>query len=380
MRKINVGIVGMGFVGPIHMEALQRLNCVNIAIAEANREKAKKTAEIFNVNKYYSSWEDMVNDPEIEVVHICAPNNLHYDIAKTAISLGKHVVCDKPLTLNIKQSEELVELARKKNVVNAVTFNMAYYPLVQQAKSMVLQQELGRINYVQGYYLQDWLFYSTDYNWRVESKYQGASRIVGDIGVHCLHMIQEIIGQRIVEIYADFNTFHKTRMKPTTEVATYTEASADQEYHEIEVDTEDQATLLLKFDGGTKGVFIGGQVFAGRKNRIGWELYGSKMSLAWNGEEPNQLWIGNRSIANQILMKDISLVDKNVGSLCNFAGGLQEGYSETWKNLMSNIYQAILDGKPNNNYPTFEDGLSLQRVVDAAVDSSRLKQWVSITY
>lgn len=380
MRTINAGIVGMGFVGPIHMEALRRLNYVDIAIAEADSEKAKKVAELYSVKKYYGRWEDMVNDPQIEVIHICAPNNLHYDIAKTAISLGKHVVCDKPLTLNLRQSEELVALARTKQVVNAVTFDMAFYPLVQQAKLTVLQQELGRINYVQGHYLQDWLFYNTDYNWRVESKYQGASRIVGDIGVHCLHMIQEVIGQRIVEIYADFNTFHKTRMKPTTEVATYSEASADQEYHEIEIDTEDQATLLLKYDGGTKGVFIGGQVFAGRKNRIGWEIYGSKKSLGWNGEEPNQLWIGNRSGANQILMKDFSLVDQDIGSLCNFAGGLQEGYSETWKNVMNNIYQTILDGKPNNNYPTFEDGLALQRVVEAAVESSKTNQWVSIKY
>jgi predicted dehydrogenase len=377
MRTIKAGIIGMGFIGPIHLEALRRLHNVDIAIASSNAERAKIAGEKYGVKKCYGNWEDLVRDPEIEVIHICTPNDLHYPIAKLAISLGKHVVCDKPLTLDQKQSEELVELAEKAQVVNSVTFNTFFYPMVQQAKIIVENGELGRINYLQGYYLQDWLSCDTDYNWRVEAKYQGPSRVVGDIGVHCLFMLQSIIGQKITEIYSDFNTFIEKRKKPLGRVTTY-QSNKDVPCEEIDVDTEDQATLLLNFDKGTKGVFIGGQCFAGRKNRLGWEIYGSQKSLAWNGEEANELWIGNRFSANGLLMKDFNLLDKEAASMCDFGGGTIEGFGETWKNLMKNIYKAVSEGQHNDSYPSFKDGLQMQKVVDAAAESHRLGKLVKV--
>jgi len=376
MRKIKAGIIGVGFIGPIHMEGLRRLGH-DVAICEANETLAKESASRYGVDEYYSDWNNMIQDPSIDVIHVCAPNHLHYPITMAALEAGKHVVCDKPLSLNIKECEEMARKAKEVGVVNAVTYDMCMYPMIKQAAAMVRNGEIGKINYVQGYYLQDWLFYDTDYNWRVESKFQGESRIVSDIGGHCLHMIMEIIGQDICEVFADVNTFHKTRKKPAKEVATFAKIT-DAEVNDIEIDTDDQATVLLRFCNGAKGVFTGGQVFAGRKNRVGWEIYGDKKSIAWNGEEPNQIWIGNRDTANGLLMKDYNLVDESVSSYCSFSGGLQEGYSETWKNLMNNIYAAITEGKQGTNYPTFEDGLKMERIVEATVKSSRENKWVSV--
>ena len=204
----------MGFVGPIQMEAVRRLNFVDIAIAGSSDIRAKEAADKYCVRKYYGDLQSLVRDPEIEVVHICTPNDLHYPIAKLALSLGKHVVCDKPLTLDQKQSAELVELAEKAKAVNAVTFNASFYPMIQQARLMAESGAIGKINYLQGYYLQDWMLYDYDYNWRVEAQYQGTSRVVGDIGVHCLYMLQLITGQKISEVYSDFNRFIEKRKKP----------------------------------------------------------------------------------------------------------------------------------------------------------------------
>lgn len=377
MKRIKAGIIGMGFVGPIQMEAVRRLNFVDIAISGSNQERARQAAEKYGVEKYYGDWVDLVQDPEIDVIHICTPNDLHYPIAKLALSLGKHVICDKPLTLDQKQSVELVELAKAAGVVNAVTFNTSFYPMIQQAKQYVQKGEIGKINYLQGSYLQDWMLYDTDYNWRVEAKYQGDSRVVGDIGVHCLYMLQTITGQKITEVYADFNTFIDRRKKPLQKAATYSNKTGG-EFEEILVDTEDQATLLLKFDQGAKGVFVGSQCCAGRKNSLGWEIHGSEKSLSWNGEEPNKLFLGNRFKANEILMKDFNLLDGEAAGLCDFAGGIQEGYAESWKNIMKTIYKAILEGKHNDSYPSFKDGLQIQRVVDASVRSSRENKWIKI--
>ena len=380
MKRVKVGIIGMGFVGPIHLEALRRLGFVDVAIAESNYERAKTAAIKYNISEFYGDWNDLLNDSGIEVVHICAPNNLHYPIAKRAIELGKHVICDKPLTLNIKECQDLVRLTESRGIINAVTFNMLFYPLISQAKIIVGKGEIGKINYLQGYYFQDWLLYDTDYNWRVEASAGGNSRIIGDLGVHCISMIQDIIQQKVTEVYADFNTFLPTRKKPKGEIRTYEKSKGDTQYEDIKVDTEDQATLLMKFDGGAKGVFIGCQCSAGRKTKIGWEIYGSKKSLAWNGEEPNTLWIGNRSQSNQVLMKDFTLLDKPAATFCDFVGGLQEGYAETWKNLMKTVYSAILKGKHiENKYPTFKDGLYIQKVVDASFESSRSGKRISIS-
>jgi predicted dehydrogenase len=378
MKRIKAGIVGMGFIGPIHLEALRRLGYMDVCIATSNIESSKKSAEENNVSEYYSDWQELIEKSGIDVIHICTPNSLHYPIAKKAMEKGIHVICDKPLTLDIEEAKELTETAKQTGVINAVTFNTFYYPLVQQSATMIHNCQLGNINYLQGFYLQDWLLHDSDYNWRVESVYGGPSRVIGDIGSHCLFMIQKIIGQKIIKLYADFNTFVPSRKKPRGKIETY-QKNTDLNCEEIAVDTEDQATLLLEFDRGARGVFIGGQTFPGRKNKLGFEIYGSEKSLAWDAENPNFLQIGERSTANMVLMKDFNLLEQNAARMCDFTGGIQEGFAETWKNLMKVIYSAIQKGKHTEGvYPTFEDGLHMQKIVNASYNSSVMKQWVEI--
>ncbi|MHB8061986.1 MAG: Gfo/Idh/MocA family protein, partial [Ruminiclostridium sp.] len=182
MQKIKVGIIGTGFIGPAHIDALRRLGFVEVAaIADINEEVARQKAELLNVSKYYGDYHDLLRDREIQAVHICTPNYLHFQICKAAILAEKHIVCEKPLAINIKEAEELVYLADQRKVVSAVNFNLRFYPLVHQARAMVENGELGRIVAINGSYQQDWLLYETDYSWRLQPELSGESRAVADI-------------------------------------------------------------------------------------------------------------------------------------------------------------------------------------------------------
>ena len=318
MEKVNVGFVGAGLIGPIHMENLSRIPSIEIvALASRNQEYADKNAARLGIPKAYGKWEDLVADSDIDIVHITCPNRLHYPIAKACIDAGKHIVCDKPLTMDTAEARELVVMAKEANIVNAVTFNMGFYPMVQEARQMVADGEIGDFRMVYGRYCQDWLAKATDYNWRVEAAHSGKSRVVADIGSHWMQMVQMVSGKRITSVYGDATIFIPVRKKPLIDIPTYSEQELKPgEYEEIKVDTEDHATVMFKFEGGAKGVMVVFQLNAGRKNRIEWEICGSEKSLAWNGEEANQLWIGSRSGANRLLMKDGSLMNPEAAQVC----------------------------------------------------------------
>jgi predicted dehydrogenase len=384
MKRIKVGFVGAGFIGPVHMENLRRLGFVDIAaVAEINQETANKAAQKLSIPKAYDDWGKLVADPEISVVHISCANILHYPVAKACLEAGKNVVVDKPLTLDTAQAKELAELATEKKLVNAITFNMGFYPMVQEAKEIIAKNELGKIYMVSGRYLQDWLSKDTDYNWRVESKFQGKSRVVADIASHWMNMVQVVLGKKIVSVYGDTTIFIPVRKKPLIEIPTFSEQVLKEgEYEEIKVDTEDHATVLFKFEDGIKGVMIASQVCPGRKNRIEWEVSGSEKSISWNGEEPNQLWIGNRSKPNELRMKDPNLMNENARDYVNYPAGLPEGYGDAWKNIFSKIYNYIrAEGNKKNikpDFPTFKEGYDMMLIIDAILKSVELGEWVDI--
>ncbi len=386
MDKIRAGIVGTGFVGPLHIENLRRLGIAEVvAIAEMDQEKADHMAEKLGVRKAYGDWQKLVEDPEIDVVHITAPNKLHFPVAKAAIEAGKHVICEKPLTMDTKEAKLLVEMAKEKKVVNAATFNMAFYPMVRQAKEMVARSEIGRIFLAHGRYLQDWLSKDTDYNWRVESQFSGRSRVVGDICSHWMHMMQMILGRNITSVYADLTIFFPTRKKPLIEIPTHSEIELrPDQYEEIKIDTEDHATIMFNYEDGIKGVLIAAQVCPGRKQFIEWEINASEKSLGWNGEEPNSLWIGERSSSNKILMKDPNVLYENAREYANYSVGLAEGYPDSWKNLLMAVYKYIQDYNPANPakpvFPTFEDGYRIQTLIDAILESAATNKWVKVNY
>jgi predicted dehydrogenase len=383
---IKVGIVGLGFIGPIHIENLRRLGNIDIiALAEKNKDLAESAAARLDIPKAYTEWQSLVNDPEVEVVHITCPNILHYPIARACIEAGKHIVCDKPLTLDSKEARELAVLANKKKIVNAVTFNWGFFPMVQEARVMIENGKIGKTNFIYGRYGQDWLSKTSDYNWRVEARYQGKSRAVADIGSHWIQMAQLVLNKRVISVFGDMSTFIPERKKPTVEIPTFSESKINnQDYETIQVDTEDYASIMLEFEDKVKGLLMVCQVCPGRKNRVEWEIGGSEKSLHWNSETCNDLWIGHRDRPNEVFLKDANLADAKTKEYIQYSPGCVEGYSETWKNIFAKIYNYIkTEGFKNSkvpDFPTFEEGYRIQLIVDSILKSAESKKWVNIEF
>ena len=380
-QTIGVGVAGTGFIGPAHVEGLRRNGIQVLGLAEQTREKAEQKAAEMGIPRIYDSLEAMLADPDIDIVHLATPNLLHHPHAKAALLAGKHVVCEKPLAMTSAQSAELVKLAAEKKLVNAVNFNIRMYPIVQQARSMVQSGEIGDLFILQGSYLQDWLLFPTDWNWRLEPDLGGTLRAVGDIGSHWLDLLTFITGLRVEEVYADFQTFHKTRKKPAKPVETFTgKLLQPSDYIDQPIYTEDYATIMLHYENGVSGVVTVAQVCSGRKNRIYFEINGSKSSLVWDGERPNELWIGNRTEPNQLLMKDPSLLSPEARETAAYPGGHNEGFPDTFKQLYKKIYNYIFNGdfsrKPD--FPTFADGHYEMVLCEAIERSAKEKVWVKI--
>jgi predicted dehydrogenase len=382
LKPIKVAVAGVGFIGPVHIESLRRAGGVEVvALFHPFENEAAEKAAAMGIPKYFTDYDQMVRESDFECVHICTPNNLHYPMAKKALEAGRHVVCEKPLATTVKEAEELLALAKKKGLVHAVSFNLRYYPLVRQMRAMREKGELGRIYSIMGSYLQDWLFYETDYNWRLEPDKSGDSKAIADIGSHLIDLIEYVSGNSITEVMADFSTVHPTRKKPLKAVETYSgKVLAPEDYQDVPIKTEDFASVLLRFSDGSRGVVSVSQVAAGRKNRLYLEFNGSKISMAFNSEAPNELWIGKRNEANQLLMRDPSLVDKDVRSIISYPGGHNEGFGDTSKQLFRDIYAAVRTGKQpaQPSYPTFEEGLRELRLCDAIVESHRKQGWIKI--
>ena len=380
-QTIKAAIVGTGFIGPAHLEALRRIpNVEVVALVEVNQELADEKAKQLGIPRAYV-FADMLKQDDIDVVHICTPNFLHYSQAKAVLEAEKHVVCEKPLAISLQEAEDLVKIAKTTGLVNAVHFNLRYYPMVRQMKVMREKGELGEVYSIMGSYLQDWLFLQTDYNWRLEPDKSGDSRAIADIGSHLLDITEYVTGLKITAVMADFSTVHKTRLKPLKAIETYSgKMLTPEDYQEVPINTEDHATVLLRFDNGSKGSITVSQVNAGRKNRLNIEIAGSVSAFEFNSERPNELWIGKREKANEHLMKDPSLVHREVSSLVSFPGGHNEGFPDTSKQLFKEVYAAVAVGKQPEQptFPTFADGLRELLIGERIVESNKKQAWVTI--
>lgn len=379
---IRVGIVGSGFIGPAHLEALRRNNVSVIGLVRGDAESVSQKAEELGIPRAYSSYDDMLADPDIDVIHLTTPNYLHYPHAKAALEAGKHVVCEKPLAMNSQESAELVRIAEETGLVNAVNFNIRFYPMAQQARQMVQSGEIGDIFILQGSYLQDWLLLPTDWNWRLEPELGGTLRAIGDIGSHWLDLMTFITGLKVKEVYADFKTFYPVRKKPLKQLETFTgKLLTPEDFEEKSVTTEDYASVLLHYENGVRGILTVSQVSSGRKNRIYFEINGSKSSLVWNGERPNELWIGHRSEPNQVLMKDPSLLSPEARATASYPGGHNEGFPDTFKQLYTKVYDYILagDDAAEPDFPTFSDGHYEQVLCEAIERSAKEGKWIEVT-
>ncbi len=379
MAKIKTGVIGTGFIGPTHIEAVRRLGCAEVvALADVDEATAVKKAEELCVPKAYGNYKDLLNDGEIDVVHVCSPNNLHYKMAKEALEAGKHVLCEKPLTLNSTEARDLIETAKKSGRANAIHFNIRFYPVVTEAREMIRNGELGDILAINGSYQQDWLFLDTDYSWRLEPGLSGESRAIADIGSHWLDAVEYMTGQSVSKVCADFATFHKERKKPLKPIETYSgKMLKPEDYESVPIGTEDYATVLLRFNGGAHGSVTVNQVAAGRKNRIWFEIYGTKKGIAINTESPNEMWIGMRDTPNGLLLRDASLMHRETASIISYPGGHNEGFPDTIKQFARKFYGYIINGG-EPAFPTFEAGLRELVLCEAIVDSAKAEKWVSL--
>jgi predicted dehydrogenase len=381
MEKIKVGVIGTGFIGPVHIEALRRLRNVEVtALAECSNEDAKSKAKLLGIEEHYGDYKELLKQKDIKAVHICSPNYLHYEMAKESLEAGKHTICEKPLAVNAGEAQELVELAEKKGLVNAVNFNIRYYPLSRQIRTMVEKGDVGDILAVQGSYLQDWLFYQTDYNWRLEPGQSGRSRAIADIGSHWMDLIEYVSGLKIQELCADFATFHKIRKKPLKPVETYAgKVLKPEDYEDMPIETEDYASVLLRFANDAHGVMTVNQVAAGRKNRLFFELNGSKKSVSWESESPNKIWVGRRDGNNEIMMRDPSLVYPETMPLIDYPGGHNEGFPDTFKQIFKEVYAHISGEKSGEaGFPTFKDGLREIVLCETIMESNKKRSWIEV--
>lgn len=377
--NLRAAVIGAGFVGRAHIEALRRLGIPIQGVLGSSSARAQEASRALGIASAYPSLEELLSDASVDVVHVCTPNHLHFPETKAALQAGKHVMCEKPLAMNPKETAALVQLAREHGRVGAVTYNLRYYPLCQEAHALVKQGAIGRPQIVHGTYLQDWLLYPTDWNWRLDPALGGAMRAVADIGTHWLDLITWITGQKVKELCADLATVIPVRQRPKGPVETFAK-STDAAAEPVSMSTDDYGSILLHFDGGLRGVLTVSQVSAGRKNRLWFEIDGSEGSLAWDQEQPNVLWIGSRKAANRYLIKDPSLMSPEARGYAAYPAGHAEGYPDTFVQLFRDLYGYIAAGdfKAPRPFPTFENGHYEVQLCELIGSSSKERRWVEV--
>ena len=379
IADLSAAVIGTGFIGTVHVEELRRIGVQVRGVLGSTPERGAVRAQALGVRHAYPTLEAILDDPEVDVVHVTSPNHLHVPQSRAILGAGKHVVCEKPLALTAAQSAGLVEDAARSGLVNAVNFNQRFYPLHQHVRELVAEGGLGDVRFVTGHYFQDWLLLDTDWNWRLEPAVGGSLRAVGDIGSHWLDIVQFLTGLRIVEVMADMATFVGLRHEPRGPVETFsTERSADTV--EREMATEDVASILLRFDNGARGAVSVSQISAGRKNSLQWEIDGASGAAAWDSEMPDHLWLGHRERPNEILLRNPALMGPAGRAAAALPGGHVEGFGDTFGALFRAIYADILAGRPveRPSYATFADGHDEMLINDAVAQSARTGRWTSV--
>lgn len=374
-------VVGAGFVGPAHVEALRRNGVEVRGIAAASGTEAGEKARALNLPRAYADLEEVLGDAEVDVVHLAVPNHLHAPYALAALEAGKHVICEKPLAMTSGEARRMAEAARSSGKVAALAYNLRFYPLVREARERLRSGGAGRIFAVHGAYLQDWLQKDSDWNWRLEPEKGGELRAVADIGTHWLDLAESTTGLRVEALVADLATVWPERRRPSGPVETFSGKFGTRgELESVAVKSEDLAHILLRFAGGARGSLVVSQVAAGRKNSLTFEIDAEREALAWDSEEPNRLWIGSRDGPNALLAKDPSLLSASARSLSAYPGGHQEGYADTFRQFFAAVYDYIAAGnfRAPRDFPGFEDGLREALLCDAIVESSRRGAWVAV--
>ena len=378
LYQIGAAVVGTGFIGTVHIGALRRLG-VNIAgVLGSSPARGAARAAALGIVRTYDSLDEVLADPQVQVVHVTSPNVAHYGQVKQILAAGRHVICEKPLAMTSAQSTDMLALARASGKVAAVCYNTRFYPHNQQARGMVAAGELGDIRLISGHFHQDWLAKPTDWNWRLEAAEGGALRSVGDIGTHWVDLTSFIAGLRATAVFAELATFIPERQKPLGPVETFTTAQGATEPRRVV--TDDAAMILIRYPNGARGVMSTSQISRGHKGSLRWDIAGSAASAAWASEAPDNLWIGHRDAPNQILQRDPGLMNPMGAAASSLPGGHPEGFSDTFYALFRQIYSDVARGGPSpaSSYANFEDGHHEMLFCDAVLQSAKEGRWVDV--
>jgi predicted dehydrogenase len=379
LTDLRAAVVGTGFIGVVHVDALRRLGVQVLGVVGSSPERARAKSTPVPLPEPYESFEDMLADDRIDVVHLTTPNHLHHQQAHATLEAGRHVICEKPLAIDSNQSAELLELAEGSGLVHCTNFNIRFYPQCQQARALVADGRVGEVWNVHGGYLQDWLLLPTDWNWRLEPDKGGPLRAVADIGSHWLDLVQFVTGRRVTELFADLATTIPVRHRPAGDVETFA-AADDADRVDAPMSTEDLAHLLVAFEGGARGSAVISQVSAGRRNSLRFEVDGSAGSVFWDAERHEELWLGHRDRPNETLTRDPSLLEPEAARRTSLPAGHAEGFADTFKELYRTVYAAVAAGSmPDQpDFPTFADGHRANVLGDAVAASARDRRWVEV--
>jgi predicted dehydrogenase len=379
VSEIGAAVIGSGFIGTVHIEALRRIGVQVHGLLGSNLERGGERAARLGVARAYAGLDELLADERVEVVHVTSPNQLHYEQVCAILDAGRHVVCEKPLAMTSSESADLVRRAEESGRIAAVNFNIRFYPLNQHLRDAVAEGALGEPRFVTGHYFQDWLLLPTDWNWRLEPERGGALRAVGDIGSHWLDLTSFVTGLRVTDVMADLVTFIPVRQQPTGPVETFsTERASETVAREIR--TEDAATILLRYENGARGTVAISQLSAGRKNSLQYEIDGSTGAAAWDSEQPGQLWLGHRERPNEILLDDPALMSPAGRATAALPGGHVEGFADTFAALFRAVYADVCAGAMREAppYATFADGHEEMLVGDAVARSAGSGRWEGV--
>ncbi len=375
---LNAAVIGTGFIGTVHTQALRRLGVQVRGVLGSSAQRGANRATEMGVPRAYSDLDDLLSDDAVDVVHVTSPNHAHYAQVKAILQAGKHVICEKPLAMTSAQSAEMVEIARASGKIAAVCYNIRFYPLNQQAHGMVRDGGLGHIHFISGHYHQDWLAKDTDWNWRLNAEDGGKLRSVGDIGTHWVDLTSFITGLKAEAVMAELMTFIPERQKPVGPVETFSAAAGRTKT--VVVDTDDAAMIMIRYPGGARGVMSTSQINIGSKNSLRWDIAGASASAAWDSETPDHLFIGHRDRANEVLMRDFTLMNEIGTAAATLPPGHVEGFADSFFNFFRSVYADIKVGnrQKTSTWATFEDGHYEMCFCDAVVMSAREERWVPL--
>jgi predicted dehydrogenase len=378
-RSPGAAVVGTGFIGRVHVEALRRIGARVAGVLGSSAERTQAACRQFGLESAFESFDQILADPRVDVVHIATPNRWHFGQASRALRAGKHVLCEKPLAMTPQETAELVKLAQTSGLAAGVCYNVRFYPLCLEARQRVRAGALGTLWHVAGSYTQDWLLHETDFNWRVLRAEGGSLRAVADIGTHWLDLAQFITGLRVSAVCARLKTAHPTRMRPAGPAETFSGAASAPGREPVSILTEDCGAVLLEFESGQTGCLWVSQVTAGRKNRLFIEVAGRNAALAFDAQRPEELWVGRRDQPNELLERDPSIMSAAARAAADYPGGHAEGFPDTFKQLFRAFYAWVArGGQAPDAVPTFADGHHEARLCSAIERSHHERRWVSL--